>query len=285
LKSVRLDRLPCPRCGQTGGWKRYTNSRCRHACGMTQAPTNGTIFYRSHLPLRQAYYGLLLFANLNLGLRTDFVANHLGLLASRAVGLIARMRDQAALLEHSVSMGGAGKLVYVDEMQLNVRRSHGGKNPAGRYPLIILGMRCEDRVQLFIIPERSMDTLRAVIGAFVLKDSVVITDGYVGYNFLKYGGWKHSVINHCREWVNSEGYHHGPIDSIFGQLRRFLRGTVLSHSSKFVWEYIREFQFRFNRRWKPDRRFLDLIENHSDMTESAIDIARNNCDLRQFFTR
>ncbi len=243
------------------------------------------MFYRSHLPLLQAYYGLLLFSNMNLGLRTGFIQQHFGLHFVRTVGFIARMRRQAALLEDTLLMGGHDKIVYIDEMLLNVRRLQDGHYNRGRFGLIIFGMRCDQRIQLFVLPERSQEWTRRVIEAYVAPGSTIVTDAFSGYNWLRYSNWHHAVVNHRREWKNSDGFHHGPIDAIFGQLRRFLRGTVFLHCSDNIWEYLREFQFRFNRRWDPDRRFLDLIDHCPTMTTQTLEKARSQCDFRDFFLR
>ena len=247
-----------------------------HPCGAMRSVTAGTVLERTKLTLRQTFYAMLLFCNSGTGISAHFLSRHLGISLRGAFQLGHRIRAQMALVEGIHQVGGEGVDVFIDEML--VRHSSAYPDEEGGSKKIIFGIRDCRRLTLFSLSNRKFTTIYPIIEARVRTGSQIVTDGYASYKKLGAYGWKHSVVNHSKEWKNIEGYTHAPIDSIFRLIRRSLKVCYFHISSMYLWLYLKEIEFRFNRRMAGEEMFFNLIESFPASTEEAMSSIRSNTD-------
>ncbi len=109
------------------------------------------------------------------------------------------------------------------------------------------------RIRFKIIPDASADSLVPFIKENIMPDSVVITDGWLGYTPLEKENYKHVVQNISQSKENaSELLPH--IHLVVSLIKRWLMGTHQGAvSQKHLADYLDEYAFRFNRRLSTHR--------------------------------
>lgn len=248
-----------------------------HRCGAMRSVTAETVLHKTKLKVHKTFYAMLLFCNSGTGVPAHFLSRHLGLSIPGAFRLGLRIRAQMALVEDLHQIGGNGEEVFIDEMLM-----HGepGPDSSRLTRTIVLGMRDRKRLLLFVLDNRKMETIIPIINARVRAGSLLITDGYSSYKCLTALGWDHSVVNHSREWKNSDGFVHAPIDSVFRLVRRLFKVSHFHVSQKYLWLYLKEIEFRFNRRTTGDTAFANLIGAFPRATPEAMLDLKLNTDRR-----
>lgn len=95
----------------------------------------------------------------------------------------------------------------------------------------------------------------------VSTDSIVVTDGHLGYEGLNLHYKQHEVVNHsAREYVKS-GFHVNSVESAWALLRRTIYGTHIHVSPKYLQLYVDEVAFRLMNKDKQDTMFESILKN------------------------
>jgi transposase-like protein len=151
--------------------------------------------------------------------------------------------------------------VEVDESFIGGSRSgKRGRGAAGK--VLVIGaveVRGEGsgRVRLGIIPAATQAALRAFVCANVVEGAWVFTDGFSGYERLASLGYDHRP--------EIQGGKRNPrnilprIHRVFSNLKTWLKGTHHGVGAENLEAYLREFEFRFNRRRTPMAAFQSLL--------------------------
>lgn len=176
-----------------------------------------------------------------------------------------------ALLEPEVTLGGDGESVYVDEVLLKTRSENGEI-----IPIVVLGMRDHFFLKLVIVETRSQERIFSCIKKYVHPDSLIVTDKWSGYLSLARHNWRHTMIDHSREWKNADGYTHTNIDGVFSHVRRFLHNNI---DRRNIWMFLAHFQFIFNRRNDRRQCFLEMISRFPIIDEEKKKLIAARTDL------
>lgn len=59
---------------------------------------------------------------------------------------------------------------------------------------------------LACVEERSTEALLPLIKEWILPGTLIVSDGWKAYTNLSKHGYQHSVVNHSKEWKNSDGH-------------------------------------------------------------------------------
>jgi len=86
-----------------------------------------------------------------------------------------------------------------------------------------------------------------VLEEVVKGKSIVVTDEYTGYNFLRKSDHVHFTINHNEMYVDGI-IHTNTIESFWANLKRGITGIYHKVSAKYLQNYVNEFCFRWNNR-------------------------------------
>jgi len=93
---------------------------------------------------------------------------------------------------------------------------------------------------LFPVPDRTADTLMAVIGAWIEPDTTAISDCWVAYRDLDTEDYTHHTVNHTTGFADEPtGAHTNTIESTWRHVKAFLspynrKGDYTSPSSLYV---------------------------------------------------
>ena len=118
---------------------------------------------------------------------------------------------EVMLLEREEKIGGPGKIVLIDESKVGKRKYHRGHRVEGQW---VFGGIEEDLRRSFMAAVDKWDeaTLLPLIERHIAKGTTIISDCWKAYINLEKHGYKHEMVNHSKEFVNSEGFHTNKIE-------------------------------------------------------------------------
>ena len=112
---------------------------------------------------------------------------------------------------------------------------------------------------LKVVPNVRKNTLQPIIEANVEPASTVHTDELKSDGGLSKAGYEHETVNHgTGEYVDSDCHVNG-IEGFWARLKLSIRGTHVHVSGKHLEKYAKEFEYRYNRRKRPERMLSDLL--------------------------
>jgi len=253
----------CLKCGADRAWTtRDTLLKCRR-CGHKSSTTAGTIFHRSHLPLRTWFRAMWWMTNQKHGLSALGLQRLLGLGSYRTAWSCLQKLRRAMVRPGRDRLSGKVEVdeTYVGGIEVGTRGRH-----MGCKALVAVAAQ-EDgkgigRIRLRQIPEASSEGLVGFVRQAVEPGSTVITDGWKSFRGLKEVGYKHKarVVAKSRKTASQLLPR---VHRVISLLKRWLLGThqgAVSH--EHLDRYLDEFTFRFNRRTSTHRGklFFRLVE-------------------------
>ena len=250
------DGFVCPGCGGrdhsiVGRREVY---ECRDCLKQTSL-TAGTIFAHTLLPLTTWFQGMYLL--------TQSKNSISGLELARQLGV---RPDTASLMRHKLmsvmaEREGARKLdgrVEMDDAVLGGEKSvlDGGKQGRGgpnKTPFVVAVATDDDgypqRLLLHVVTTHDGANIEAMAKAHLAPTARVVSDGLGCFRAVTRIGCSHTPVNvtkadthgeklACFRWVNT----------ILGNVKTAVVGTLKSVAKRYVFRYLAEFQYRFNRR-------------------------------------
>jgi len=263
LEEVRWGNAPsCVHCGsgdvyrmkdrKTGERERNFRWRCR-GCGKQYSVRHGTIFEDSRLKLRQWLHAYWRAISSKKGVSALQISRECGITYQTALFLMHRIRF--ALSDDEGRIGGAGKVVEVDETYVGGKPRIKGVSKRGRgtKKAPVLGMVERDGgVRYRHMGKLGSKEIGKVLDNKVDTGSKLMTDEFPVYNRIgrEFGGG-HDVVRHSAgEYVSADdpSLHTNTIEGAFSLLKRGVYGTFHSVSKKHLHRYLAEFEFRYNTR-------------------------------------
>ena len=266
LKRIMVERyggteLDCPKCGEYGKFYRMTKERgyvCQH-CGHHLHPTVGTPMERTHLPLHKWFYAMYLFSTSRHGVAAKELERQLDIPYKTAWRMAHEIRKYMAKVDGETPLGGPGEPVEADETYVGGKRpGKRGRGAAGK--TVVFGMleRGGD-VMAKVVPSVRKRTLQPIITENIESGSTVHTDELASYKGIDRAGYRHETVNHgLGEYVSGASHVNG-LEGFWARLKLSIRGTHVHVSRKHLQKYVKEFEYRYNRRKRPDAIFGDLV--------------------------
>jgi transposase-like protein len=251
----------CPSCERPSNWYRIKAERAYSCqwCGHHLHPTVGTPFEKTRTPMQLWFYAIHLFTTTRHGVSGKELQRQLGVTYKTAWRMAALIREHMADVDGDRPLGGPFKTVQINETFVGGYR-RGGKGGKGK--AVVFGM-LEKRGELVakVVADRRSNTLVPEILKNVRPYSEIHTDELSSYGELgENNGYWHKQVNHRREeWVSDEGVTVNAIESFWSHLKRSIGGTHTSVSPKHLARYVKEFEYRFNRRNRPETMLPELL--------------------------
>ena len=254
------DTSTCTRCGKHGKFhriKKHPAYACAW-CGNCIYPMKGTIFAGSHTPLQKWYYAIYLFTTTRHGVPAKELQRQLGVAYQTAWSMGHKIREYIADTDGENPLDGD---VEVDETYVGGKASGGKRGRGAPNKTIAFGMLDRDGdVMTKVVPNVKKRTLQPIIQANVKAGSTVHSDELRSYKGLDRAGYTHKRVNHgTGKWV-SGGSHVNSIEGFWARLKLSIRGTHIHVSKHHLPKYLKEFEFRYNYRNRPEKMLPDLLE-------------------------
>ncbi len=215
-----------------------------------------SIFEDSPITLDKRLSAIWLAVNCKNGISSYELARDLKVTQKSAWFMLHRIR--LALSNGTLEkMGGGGEPVEVDETFIggkpkNMHRAKRNSMKLGEKwerKTIVMGLldRETRKVRAKVIPNVKRETLQAEILDLVQRKAKVYTDGWSGYDELRYNSFIHETVTHIEEYVRGQVHTQG-IENFWSLLKRGLNGTYVAVEPFHLSRYVDEQAFRFNNR-------------------------------------
>jgi transposase-like protein len=236
----------CPACAGRQVTQLGELYRCR-GCRRQVSVTAGTVFHRSHLPLRVWFRAMWWVCSQKNGASALGLQRVLGLGSYETAWLMLHKLRRAMVRPGRERLSG---IVEVDETYIGgLEEGLRGRRNEGRKALVVIAAQVKGRnigrIRMRRIPNASATSLHPFVLDAVEPGSTLHTDGWVGYCGLEARGYSRKTL------VNATGAAElmPRVHRVASLLKRWLLGThqgAVSHAHLDY--YLDEFTFRFNRR-------------------------------------
>lgn len=248
----------CPKCGGSEYYmickhKRFQCKQCRHQTSVTA----GTVFHRSHQPLRILFMAVYLIATSKKGLSAMELRRKLGISGYKTAWLLMQKIRTA--------MASSGKflltrMVEIDETYIGGHREGPRGRGAKDKTLVAIAVETNGstmgRAYLKTINSLTMIELEHFVKDHVARATKVSTDGHKSYGSLN-NDYVHVPVKQSKACSKSDVL--PKVHIIVANLKMWLRGTYNCLPAKHLQRYLDEFVFRSNRQWNLENIFDKLL--------------------------
>lgn len=246
----------CPKCGKTGKWyRRRGHKYVQRSCGAVVSPLAGTLFQGTKLPLRLWFYAMLHFANSSEGVNAGFLGRHLGITYPAAFRMAQKIRLHMATQERRSAADVEGEIIHA-RLEIIDRVRTGPYRPNASNVLFVAS---SDRVDCRVMGRAERHTVRAAINDLMPHHGPLLTTCRRTANVLAAYGLRRPLAEYAPDFFAD---HPEQKDIITGFLSYFIwpfRNHHKHASREYLWLYLKEFQFRYNRRDKSYETYWDMI--------------------------
>lgn len=162
-------------------------------------------------------------------------------------------------------IGGPGTNVEIDETLMGgVKKGTHNRGSAAKTVVVGALERGGDIVTA-VVPNQRRETLEPFVKANVRLGGNVHTDELRSYARLSEAGYRHARVNHGAEEYAYYDYRLAEtvtvngIENFWRHLKCSINGTHTSVSAKHLGRYVKEFEYRFNRRSRPQTMLPELL--------------------------
>ncbi len=255
----------CPGCNAAS--TPWYETRGRLGCPICQRQTSvisGTILDKTRTPLTTWFDAAWHVTTAKNGMSAQTLQRTLGISYRVAWTMLQRLRVAMVNSERRPLSG----YVEVDETLIGGVKTGGKRGRGTTQSIVVIGVEIKSpkgfgRVRMRHVPDASGHSLVSFVCDVVDPTSIVLTDGWRGYNQLESHGYTHNmtVLSSSDDpaHVSMPGVHR-----IASLLKRWILGTHQgSVSNDHLQSYLEEYTFRFNRRTSRSRGlvFRRLLEH------------------------
>ncbi len=273
LFNVRFgEGFECPKCGRAGGWHRIKAERAYSCqwCGHHLHPTVGTPFEQTRTPLQLWFYAIHLFTTTRHGVSAKELERQLGVTYKTAWRMATLIRQHMADVDHSNGVGGEGMIVEIDETLIGGSVSGKGSGYKGNKTCVVGMLERGGDVVTHVVSSRHRGPMEALIQAHVEPGTTISTDEFGSYRYLNALGYDHMTVQHNKgQYASSNGASVNQIEGFWRHLKASINGTHIHVSGKYLARYAKEFEFRFNRRNRPEAMLPELLSTFRPLPQRS----------------
>ena len=247
----------CPKCGQVTKHHKLTTRRSYSCdvCGRHVHPTSSTIFEHSPTPLKLWFHAIYLMSSTRCGISAKQIERETGVTYKTAWRMFHQIRS--LLQEDNEPTSGEFE---VDETYIGASKPGKRGRGAGGKAVVFGVAQRNGNVSALIPKNLKSSTIVPLIKERVLPESMVYTDEFPTYDYLKEHGFKHKRVHHSSKvWVAGNA-HTNTIEGFWSLLKRGINGVYHAVSQKHLQSYINEYSFRYNHRGDNKPMFKTILE-------------------------
>ncbi len=271
----------CPRCGRTANWAISKGRRMlvHRTCKMHISPFASTAMGHSRIPTLLWFYAMLHIANSVDGVTASFLSRQLGIDCRSAQRMLYRIRLHLAAID-KVPITTSDVSAYVRLEQ--IRGAYISCSPRLNVANLLL-VASENRVRTLVIDRSRPGTARSLVRSCLSNSLDIVTDCYRTARFLDNFREKRTPLARFSPEL-FEGHRAAAthVTAFLTYFRLGLRSRQQHVHQKHLWLYLREYEFRFNRRDAALGSFPAMISAFPDVSKaSAIALQSLYSDYRE----
>lgn len=237
----------CNKCGAETKFYKVKKRKCyacKH-CGFQIYPLVGTVFQKSHIPLKSWMFVIYLFSISKHGVSASEVQRHIGVSYKTAFRMCHLIRSLMA--QPNTKLEG---VVEADEAYLGGEMILLGDKRYWKNKSTILGaIERNGETRAALASGASSTTAIPFLRSKVLAGATLYTDDSPIYRKTT-AHYYHDTVNHVRHQYAKGVVHTNTIEGFWSHLKRSIRGTYHGVSAKYLHLYLDEVVFRHNNRDK-----------------------------------
>ena len=156
-------------------------------------------------------------------------------------------------------LGGPGENVEADETYVDGKRRGMGRGYTGNKAVVFGMIERGGDLMAKVVPNVRKRTLEPIIRGNVRTGTTVHTDELRSYLSLGKAGYTHESVNHSPGEYVRGNCHVNAVEGFWARLKLSIRGTHVHVSAKHLSKYVKEFEYRYNRRKRPATMFADSV--------------------------
>ena len=270
LFAVRFGQgFACPSCERPSRWYRIKAERAYSCqwCGHHLHPTVGTPFEQTRTPLQLWFYAVHLFTTTRHGVSAKELERQLGVTYKTAWRMAGLIRQHMADVDGNDVIGGVGEVVEIDETIMGGSVHGKGSGYMGNKSVVVGMLERGGDIVTQVVSTRTRGPMETLIQANVQPGTTIATDEFGSYRFLDRLGYEHLTVNHNRgQHVGKDGASTNQIEGFWRHLKCSVAGTHVSISPKYAGRYVKEFEYRFNRRNDAASMLPELLSTFRPLT-------------------
>jgi len=254
LKRKWPDGFRCPRCGHDRAYiietrKLYQCAGCQHQTTVTA----NTIFHQTRKPLKDWFWAIFLVSTRTTGSSARQLQHDLGLSYQTAWTWCHKIRKAMVERETRCQLQG---VIELDDTYLGGKKKPGkrGRGAGGKVPVILAVERRPKgcgHVALSKVPSLSSREAKRFAHEHIGAGARIRTDGLIIYRTLGESFSSEQTLVGSGTPRAVEVFPH--VHRVIARLKTWVRGTHSHVSQKHLDQYLAEFSYRFNRRFKERR--------------------------------
>lgn len=233
-----------------------------NACRKQFTVTVGTIFERSKVPLNKWLLATYLMTSSKKGMSAHQLHRMIGVTYKTAWFMFHRIRE-AMMDDHGEPLGGEGKVVEADETYIGKRdvpyvsprrKAEGrpytksGKSGGAQKRDVVGLVERGGKARLFHVNKATQKSVREILVENASRKSRLHTDESRLYTKTGEEFRQHQTVNHSSGEYAREDVTTNTIENVFSVFKRGMRGVYQHCGEAHLFRYLREFEFRYNRR-------------------------------------
>lgn len=248
----------CSKCEHDKGYHLKSRPRVHEcaACGHQNSITAGTVFHKTRTDIQKWFVAAYMIASDKRGVSAMRVSKEFGIRYDTAWLMCHKIR--AALFERTGFE--LQSFIEADETFYGGYREKGqrGRSMNPKKSMVVLAVEkrlitrkdgtktwIAGNARAEVIERADAKTLGDFITGNVQKGTRILTDGWKGYTMLRTQGFKHvGLVSPGEVAVENLPFTH----TMFSNIKAWLNGTHHGVSKKHLPRYLREWNYRFNRR-------------------------------------
>ena len=189
---------------------------------------------------------------------TEMTRRLFGFGKGMAFSMNDRIRTHMALLEAGRTVGGQDIPVGISFK--NIKGVRNFKSEIERTQPLVMAIYDASHIVTVIIPNRRIQTITPILISVIRQGSVVVYEDEYAFRHLSGHGHHNRLFKTYRfAPLNKFQGINGTMQVYWMHLRRALRDNHVHCSRHFLWKYLDEFNFRFNRRNRSHEIFWDMV--------------------------
>lgn len=252
----------CPHCGIIGEAFKLAGKTTRKGlwkCSACREPftvTIGTIFEDSKIPLHKWLLAIHLMCSSKKGISAHQLMRNLGLGSYRTAWFMAH-RVRWALGEEPVKSKLAG-IVEADETYVGGKEKgiRGAPRPTSKKTPVVSLMERGGDVRSFPVERITLKNIGPILKEHIEADANLMTDESAIYYQMKPEFAAHDTVNHSKDEYarreNGKLITTNTVEGYFSLVKRAHYGVFHHWDRKYMSQYLREFDYRYNVRKMDD---------------------------------